>query len=211
MIKLHHLERSRSMRILWLLEEIGVPYELITYQRDPQTMRAPEALKKTHPLGKSPILEIDGEIIVESGAMVELLINKFAPQLAPTTNSTEYGKYLQWLHFAESTAMFPLIYRMFGAKLTEQPNILGKFADSDISCVFGYIEREIGDKQFIVGNKLTGADFMLTFTIEFLQMLGALDQFPNIKRYYNGFNRLASWQRAMEIEQHCRTKGFSFT
>ncbi|MCP1659243.1 glutathione S-transferase family protein [Neisseria perflava] len=209
MIKLHHLERSRSMRILWLLEEIGVPYELVTYQRDLQTMRAPESLKKIHPLGKSPVLEIDGQTVIESGAMVELLVKHYAPRLAPAADSPEYAEYLQWLHFAESSGMFPLYFRMFGAKMP-QPNLLAQFGAGEIAAVFGYLDTQLEGKDFIVGGKLSGADFMLAFTLEFLEMLGGLAQFANLQRYFDGLRQTESWQHAAAIEQKCCTQGFNF-
>ena len=102
MITLHHLDQSRSFRILWLLEEIKQPYELKRYYRDSSTHLAPESLKTIHPLGKSPVLEWDGKVIAESGAIVELLIQKLAPHLAPDMDESTYVDYLQWIHFSES-------------------------------------------------------------------------------------------------------------
>ncbi|HHX06303.1 MAG TPA: glutathione S-transferase, partial [Pseudomonas sp.] len=113
MIKLHHLNASRSIRILWLLEEIGQPYEIIKYQRDANSNLAPQSLKAIHPLGKSPVIELDNKVIAESGAIVELLIKRFAPELAPDQLSAEYSDYLQWIHFAESSAMLPFLLKVF--------------------------------------------------------------------------------------------------
>ena len=117
MITLHHLNKSRSKRIIWLLEELGQPYEIKSYQRDSQTFLAPPELKQIHPLGKSPVIEMDGQVIAESGAITEYLIEKYAADtLAPARDSADYVSYLQWLHFAESSAMLPLILRMLVQK-----------------------------------------------------------------------------------------------
>ena len=115
MITLHHLDQSRSFRILWLLEEIKQPYELKKYYRDPITRLAPEALKTIHPLGKSPVIEWNGKVIIESGAIIELLIQKLAPQLAPDLNDPDYVDYLQWIHFSESSAMVPYLLKIFNS------------------------------------------------------------------------------------------------
>ena len=112
MIKLHHLNASRSIRILWLLEEIGVPYELVQYKRSTTTNLAPESLKAIHPLGKSPVIEIDGQVIAESGAIVESIISKYAPHLAPSEGTPEHTDYLQWIHFSESSAMLPFLLKV---------------------------------------------------------------------------------------------------
>jgi glutathione S-transferase len=115
MITLHHLDQSRSFRILWLLEEIKQPYELKRYYRDSSTHLAPDSLKTIHPLGKSPVLEWDGKVIAESGAIVELLIQKLAPHLAPDMDESTYVDYLQWIHFSESSAMLPFLLKTFNA------------------------------------------------------------------------------------------------
>lgn len=117
MITLHHLNKSRSKRIIWLLEELGEAYEIKSYQRDSQTFLAPPELKKIHALGKSPVIEFDGQVIAESGAITEYLIERFAAdRLAPARNSQDHINYLQWIHFAESSAILPLLLRMLVAK-----------------------------------------------------------------------------------------------
>ena len=114
MIKLHHLNKSRSKRIIWLLEELGVDYDVVAYQRDAVTSLAPPELKAIHPLGKSPVIESDGMVIAESGAITEYLIEQHgAGILSPDRGTKEYVEYLQWLHFAESSAILPLLLKMF--------------------------------------------------------------------------------------------------
>ncbi|NLD00814.1 MAG: glutathione S-transferase family protein [Gammaproteobacteria bacterium] len=204
MIKLHHLQASRSIRILWLLEEIGQPYELISYQRDAKTHLAPQSLKSIHPLGKSPVIELDGKVIAESGAIVELLIKKFAPHLAPDESSEHYSDYLQWLHFAESSAMLPLLLKVFNQYETRSGTtlkFLDHYAEAEFNKVFTYLNNHLNGKTFLIEERLSGADFMLAFVIQSaLNMLKCASKYPHIKSYLDHLESLASYQKAMQIE-----------
>ena len=204
MIKLHHLQASRSIRILWLLEEIGQPYELISYQRDAKTHLAPQSLKSIHPLGKSPVIELDGKVIAESGAIVELLIKKFAPHLAPDESSEHYSDYLQWLHFAESSAMLPLLLKVFNQYETRSGTtlkFLDLYAEAEFNKVFTYLNHHLNGKTFLIEERLSGADFMLAFVIQSaLNMLKCASKYPHIKSYLDHLESLASYQKAMQIE-----------
>ena len=166
MITLHHLNASRSLRILWLLEEIGEPYTLIRYQRVPVTRLAPASLKNIHPLGKSPVIEFDGQVLVESGAIVEYLIRRFAPQLEPAFNSPDYLQYLQWIHFAESSAMVPVLLKLFTQfeiNAGTQLKFLDGYTQTEFEKVLGFLDSTLANRTFIVGDTLSGADFMLAF------------------------------------------------
>lgn len=204
MIKLHHLNASRSIRILWLLEEIGQPYELISYQRDAKTNLAPPSLKAIHPLGKSPVIELDEKIIAESGAIVELLIKKFAPHLAPKENTELYSDYLQWIHFAESSAMLPFLLKVFNQyeiQAGTSLKFLDSYAQTEFEKVFSYLNEHLNGKQFLVDERLTGADFMLGFVVQgALQMLKCASTYPHIKNYIDNLESLSSYQKAMRIE-----------
>lgn len=202
MIRLHHLNQSRSLRTLWLLEELGVPYEVVSHQRDSKTHLAPDSLKAVHPLGKSPVIEIDGQLYSESGAITELLIERFAPdRLRPATDSSDYGYYLQWIHFAESSLMLPLLLELFTKKAGVTDN---EFLDGYISAekhrLLSYLNDEVKDKSFIVGNKLSGADFMLSFDLIMLAKREALEDYPHIKQYALQLASLDSYQRSMRLE-----------
>ncbi|WP_439238775.1 glutathione S-transferase family protein [Lonepinella sp. BR2919] len=198
-LKLHYLDRSRAMRVTWLLEHIGLPYELISHKRQ-ENMHAPEALKDIHPLGKAPLLEIDGKVITESVAMVEWIIANHAPQLAPATNSPEYAEYLQWLQFSESTAMIPLVLKFIAAREPTPPQNTLAYADSEIEKVYDYVNRQLANKRYIMGDKLTGADFALAFALIFMKMVYQ-GKFANIDRYLTDLSQLPSWQKAQQIEQ----------
>ncbi|MDN5620996.1 MAG: glutathione S-transferase [Psychrobacter sp.] len=202
MIRLHHLNQSRSLRTLWLLEELGVPYEIVSYQRDAKTHLAPDSLKAVHPLGKSPVIEMDGQIYAESGAITELLIERFAPErLRPATDSSDYGYYLQWIDFAESSLMLPLMLELFIKKAGVNDNeFLNDYIDIEKTRLFEYLDASVAGKSFIVGDKLSGADFMLSFDLIILAKRQKLDAYPNIRQYAKQLARLDSYQRAMQLE-----------
>ncbi|EEY77764.1 glutathione S-transferase, N-terminal domain protein [Acinetobacter calcoaceticus RUH2202] len=205
-IILHHLNASRSFRILWLLEEINQPYELKSYFRDKTTNLAPQELKNIHPLGKSPVIELNGKVIAESGAIVEILIEKFAPQLMPAKNSDSYLDYLQWIHFSESSAMVPYLLNIFNSvelKNGTQLKFLDQYAHAELDKVFSYLDQQLVGKKFLVDNCLTGADFMIGFVVYgLINSLNIRSKYLNIEQYVKSLESLESWQKAMSIEQN---------
>ena len=205
-IILHHLNASRSFRILWLLEEINQPYELKSYFRDKTTNLAPQELKNIHPLGKSPVIELDGKVIAESGAIVEILIEKFAPQLMPAKDSDSYVDYLQWVHFSESSAMVPYLLNIFNSielKSGTQLKFLDQYAHAEFDKVFSYLDQQLVGKKFLVDNCLTGADFMIGFVVYgLINSLNIRSKYLNIEQYVKSLESLESWQKAMSIEQN---------
>ena len=204
MITLHHLNASRSLRILWLLEEIGEPYTLIRYQRDPATRLAPASLKNIHPLGKSPVIELDGQVLVESGAIVEYLIRRFAPQLEPAFNSPDYLQYLQGIHFAESSAMVPVLLKLFTQfeiNAGTQLKFLDGYTQTEFDKVLGYLDSVLANRTFIVGDTLSGADFMLAFVaITVVEQMKSGAQYPHLQAYLQRLAELDSWKRALKLE-----------
>ncbi|AQZ81355.1 glutathione S-transferase [Acinetobacter calcoaceticus] len=205
-IILHHLNASRSFRILWLLEEINQPYELKSYFRDKTTNLAPQELKNVHPLGKSPVIELDGKVIAESGAIVEILIEKFAPQLMPAKDSDSYLDYLQWIHFSESSAMVPYLLNIFNSielKNGTQLKFLDQYAHAELDKVFSYLDQQLVGKKFLVDNCLTGADFMIGFVVYgLINSLNIRSKYLNIEQYVKSLESLESWQKAMSIEKN---------
>jgi glutathione S-transferase len=205
-IILHHLNASRSFRILWLLEEINQPYELKSYFRDKTTNLAPQELKSIHPLGKSPVIELNGKVIAESGAIVEILIEKFAPQLMPAKDSDSYLDYLQWIHFSESSAMVPYLLNIFNSielKNGTQLKFLDQYAHAELDKVFSYLDQQLVGKKFLVDNCLTGADFMIGFVVYgLINSLNIRSKYLNIEQYVKSLESLESWQKAMSIEQN---------
>lgn len=202
MIRLHHLNQSRSLRILWLLEELGVPYDVIPYQRDVKTHLAPDSLKAVHPLGKSPVIELDGEVYSESGAITELLIERFASKrLRPSVDSVSYGHYLQWIDFAESSLMVPLLLDIFTKKAGVSDNaFLTSYIDQEKQKLLGYLNNVLEGKTYIIDHKLSGADFMLSFDLIMLAKSKQLDNYPHIEQYAMQLASLDSYQHAMRLE-----------
>lgn len=201
MITLHHLNKSRSKRIIWLLEELELDYQIKPYQRDSVTFLAPPELKSIHPLGKSPVLEDDGLVITESGAITEYLIEKYgADKFAPKRGTAEYVEYSQWMHFAESSAILPLLLKMFVTKDGCETNFLGDYADSETAKVMSYFNESLKDKTYLVEEKLSGADFMMSFIVEILQNSGSLGVFEHIERYAKQLSLHPAFHKANEVE-----------
>lgn len=201
MIILHHLNQSRSKRIIWLLEELGVEYKIQPYCRDKVTFLAPPELKSVHPLGKSPVLEDNGMIITESGAITEYLIETYGNgKFMPERGTQGYIDYIQWLHFAESSAILPLLLKMFVTKDGAKMNFLGDYADMETQKVMQYFDQRLADKTYLVEERLTGADFMMSFITEILGNYGVLAAFPNIQRYAEQLQTHQGYQTAQALE-----------
>jgi len=181
MIILHHLNNSRSQRILWLLEELGAPYEIRPFTRDAATNLAPPELKAVHPLGKSPVIE-DGDVkIAESGAIVDYLVRKYGGgRLAPPPGTLAHETYLEWLHYAEGSAMLPLMINLYLMRLGEAAAPLKERIDSEIANNLDYIEQGLGGHDYILNQGFTGADVQLSFVGEVARAFGRLTPFPAI-------------------------------
>ena len=164
MVVVHHLNNSRSQRILWLLEELGAPYEIKFYQRDAVTNLAPPELKAVHPLGKSPVIT-DGTIkIAESGAIVDYLVRTYGEgRLAPPVGAPEHEAYLEWLHYAEGSAMLPLMISFYTMRLGEAAAPLKERLDGEIDNHLGYVNAALKGRPYLLGDSLTGADVQMSF------------------------------------------------
>jgi glutathione S-transferase len=167
MIVVHHLNDSRSQRILWLLEELGIAYEIRSYQRDPTTRLAPPALKAVHPLGKSPVITDGGRVIIESGAIIDYLIRRHGQgRLQPDPATPTYDDYVQWLHFAEGSAMLPLLLKLYVSRLGPAAAPLEPRIESEIASHLGYIDSALTGRDYLLGSALSGADIQLSFVGE---------------------------------------------
>jgi glutathione S-transferase len=186
MIKVHHLENSRSQRVLWLLEELGLPYEVIRYARDPQTMLAPPSLRKVHPLGKSPEIEDEDaagrpRVLAETGAIVEYLVEKAEGRLGPPANRDAVLRYRQFLHYAEGSMMPPLLALLVVNRL----GLLGRPAKKPLLAMFrqhlDWLESELAERAWFAGDEFTAADVMMSFPLEAArQRAGLGPAHPNI-------------------------------
>ncbi|WP_417462476.1 glutathione S-transferase family protein [Kordiimonas sp.] len=199
MIKVHHLNNSRSQRILWLLEELALDYEIIFYERDKETRLAPESLKKVHPLGKSPVLE-DGDVkIAESGAIVEYVVRTYGDgKLAPSSEIPLYNIYVELLHYAEGSAMLPLMLGLYVGRLGEAGAPLGPRIKSETVNHLGYLAQVLGENEFFVGDTFTGADVQLSFVFEAAAAGGALAYFPNLQAYLDRMQARPAYKKAIE-------------
>jgi glutathione S-transferase len=199
MIKVHHLNESRSQRILWLLEELGVPYELVKYQRNAQTRLAPPELEAVHPLGKSPVIE-DGTVkIAESGAIVEYLCAAYGKgKVALPTDPAEHAAYVEWLHYAEGSAMLPLMLNMYVARLGEAGAPLHPRIEGEIKNHLGYIEGAMGGKMYLLGKGFSGADVMISFVAEVARAFGKLKDYPTFDGWLDRMHARPAWKAALD-------------
>jgi glutathione S-transferase len=199
MLTLHHLNDSRSQRILWLLEELGAPYELKCYQRDATTRLAPPELKAVHPLGKSPVI-VDGDItLAESGAIVDYIIRKYGKgALRPAEGTREFEAYQEWLHYAEGSAMLPLMLNLYVGRLREAGAPLHPRIESEIANHLGYVEGALAGRDFFVGEALTGADIQMSFVGEMAKVFGKLPAYPNLEAWLKRIHARPAFMRSVE-------------
>ncbi|WP_374526365.1 glutathione S-transferase family protein [Sphingopyxis sp.] len=196
---LHHLNNSRSQRILWLLEEIGAPYEVKFYDRDPVTNLAPPELLAVHPLGKSPVLEDEGRTIIESAAIVEYLCDYHGGErLVPARGTDDHVRHLQWMHFAEGSAMTPILLRVYTARLGEAAAALEPRIAQQLDSHFSYMESEVGEGGHFIGDELSAADVMLSFPAEIAIMQGMAPRYPKLANFVNMCHDRPAWRRARE-------------
>ena len=214
MITVHHLNNSRSQRVLWLLEVLGVPYEIKRYQRDATTMLAPPELRAVHPLGKSPVITDDGVTIAESGAIIEYLVERYGKgRLVPAAGTPEKLRYTYWLHFAEGSAMLPLVMKLIFSRLETAPmpffvkpiakSIAGKvkagFIDPNIKAQLDYMEAELAKSTWFAGNEFTAADIQMSFPVEAANARGGLDGTrPKLMGFLERIHAMPTYKRAIE-------------
>ncbi|WP_044560398.1 glutathione S-transferase family protein [Azospirillum sp. B4] len=186
MITVHHLNNSRSQRVLWALEELDLPYQVVRYERDAATQLAPPALKAIHPLGKSPVIEDDGLVLAESGAIIEHLVRTYGEgRLAPAPGDrASYARYLHWMHFAEGSAMLPLLLHLYTSRLGEAAAPLQPRIASEMANHLGYMDAELGKSPWFMGDQFTAADIQMSFPIEAAMMMpDAGQRFANLAAF----------------------------
>ena len=198
MIEVHHLNSSRSRRITWMLEELGVDYGLVMYQRDATTNLAPPELKAIHPLGKAPVITDDGEVIFESGAIIEYLVRRYGNgRFAPAMGTKDYDRYIQFLHYAEGSAMLPLMLRLYVGRLGDAGAPLQPRIQSETENHLGFLNEQLRERDWFVGNDLTGADVNLSFVAQFGVMFNGRDAYPNLTQFVDRIEARPAYQRAI--------------
>jgi len=214
MIIVHHLNNSRSQRILWLLEELGLEYEIKKYQRDPKTMLAPAELRAVHPLGKSPVIQDGDTIVAESGAIIEYLVGRYGDgRLAPAPGTPERLRYTYFLHYAEGSAMPPLLLKLVFDRVESTPApffvrpiaraIANKVKDSfvlpQIRQHLAFLEGEITSRAWFAGDDFSAADIQVSFPLEAAAARGGLDaQYPKLSAFLERIHARPAYRRALE-------------
>lgn len=213
MIVVHHLNDSRSQRVLWLLEELGLPYEIKRWQRDAKTMLAPAGLRAIHPLGKSPVIE-DGDIrVAETGAIVEYLLEAHGGgRLKPASGTAEGRRFTYWLHYAEGSAMTPLLLKLIFTQIPKRSPLLVRpvangiarkvnaaMIDPQIAAHTAYWEAELGKSEWFAGDAFSAADIMMSFPVEAAgSRVGFGPDKPRLKAFLQRIHARPAWRRALE-------------
>lgn len=201
MILLHHLRVGRSMFTVWQLEELGIDYELKIYQRDPATFRAQDDLKAVHPLGKSPVIEDGDLMLAESSAITTYLLekfdtdNRFSP---PRGDLQKWATFTQWLHYPEGSVFTPLLIKLLLSRSDQPHAALGGFSDNEIELHLKHIAWQLGDKEFILGDSFSAADFGISYVISLARRLGQIDTYPDLNAYLERNLSRPAYQRALE-------------
>src|SRR4051812_35460211 len=214
MITVHHLNNSRSQRVLWLLEELGLEYEIKPYQRDRKTMLAPPELRAVHPLGKSPVISDGGLTLAESGAIIEYLADRYgAERLVPATGSPERLRYTYWLHFAEGSAMPPLLMKLIFDRIKSSPmpffirpvaraiadRALNSFVVPNLERNLDFMEGELAKSEWFAGARFSAADIQMSFPLEAARVRGGLDEKrPRLMAFLEKIHSRSAYMRALE-------------
>ncbi len=213
MLTVHHLNNSRSQRVLWLLEELGVPYELRRYERDPKTMLAPPELRQVHPLGKSPVV-MDGDLtLAESGAIIEYLVERYGQgRLVPPRDTPERLRWTYWLHYAEGSAMPPLLLKLVALRIASAPmpffvrpiarkisgTLQSSFVDPQLKLHFGYVNDALAKTGWFVGDSFSAADIQMSFPLEAATARAdGRGQWPAIDDFLKRIHARDAYQRAL--------------
>ena len=214
MLIVHHLENSRSQRVLWLLEELGVPYEVKQYARDKKTMLAPRELRAVHPLGKSPVITDGEQTVAESGAIVEYLVDRYGEgKFSPAAGTPARLRYTYWLHYAEGSAMPPLLLKLVFERMAKGPapllvrpivrgiakKVLTTFVDPQVELHMSYIEGELGKNAWFAGDEFTAADIQMSFPLEAAASRAGIEgKTPRIMAFLERIHARPAYQRALE-------------
>jgi glutathione S-transferase len=214
MITVHHLNNSRSQRVLWLLEELGLPYEIKKYERDAQTMLAPPELQRVHPLGKSPVITDGDTTVAETGAIVEYLLERYGNgRLAPAVGTPERLRWRYWLHFAEGSAMPPLLLKLIfeRIKVATMPffakpiargianKVLAAMVDPNLKRQLDFMEAELGRSEWFAGADFSAADIQMSFPVEAAAQRAGLDASrPKLMAYLKRIHARPAYRKALE-------------
>jgi len=201
MLKVHHLRVGRSVFTVWLIEELGLDYELQIYDRNPETFRAPPELKTAHPLGKSPVIEDQGMTIAESGAISTYLVETYDKDRAlqpPEGDIASRVEYLQWLHYPEGSVFAPLLMKLLLMRCDPKPPVFEAFSDKEVSLHLGFIADGLAGKPYILGDSLKTPDIELAYVVQMANRLGLTGSYPTLEAYLKRVEERPAFKRAME-------------
>ncbi len=212
MFIVHHLENSRSQRILWMLEELNVEYKVRAYKRDAKTSLAPPELKAVHPLGKSPVLEHEGKIIAETGAILEYLVERSGGRMAPEPDTPEYLRYKYWIHAAEGSYAPPLVLTLLLNRMEAAPMpffakpiakkltkaVRDGYLDHTLKALFDYLDDELGNADWLAGHDITAADVAMSFPMEGFTARMDVGRYKNIRAFLDRIHARPAYGRAIE-------------
>ncbi len=207
MLKIHHLVLSRSERIVWLAEELGIAYEAVRHIRDPQTFRAPDSLRAVTPLAKAPVIEDEGIVVEESSVICDYLIDRHGSgRLRPEAGSAARRQYDYWMACAESTLMYPVLIDLLSVLTQSDAPGLNAFAMGEYHAMFAHVERSLGDGEFLVDNQFSAADVMVYYTLAMaagtaipFPTHAPMDAFPKVRAYLARLEQRPAWQRATQV------------
>ncbi len=199
MLKLHHLRVGRSIFTVWLLEELGADYEMDFYDRN-EMGRAPPELRNAHPLGKSPVIEDDGFVLAESGAIALYLLEKFDADntLGPPDDAKARAEWMQWLMYTEASAFAPMLMKLLLSRMEDKPPVFEMFASGEVALQLGYIETRLSDRDYVMGDTFSAPDIGMTYIAEMAERLGELSPYPKLSAYLARNKARPAFQRAME-------------
>lgn len=200
MLKLHHLRIGRSIYTVWLLEELGAEYELEIYNRN-EMGRAPPELKGPHPLGKSPVIEDDGFVLAESGAIALYLLDKFDTDNTlgpPTGDAKAKAEWMQWLMYSEASAFAPMLIKLLLSRMEDKPPVFDMFASGEVALQLGYMESRLADRDYVMGDRFQAPDIGFTYIAEMAERLGELGPYPTLAAYLTRNKQRPAFQRAFE-------------
>lgn len=214
MITVHHLNNSRSQRVLWLLEELGLDYTIVRYQRDPDTLLAPPSLRAVHPLGKSPVVVDSEHVLAESGAVLEYLVDRYdaAHAFAPSPGTPERLRYRYWMHYAEGSAMPPMLLSLVFSRLKKAPmpffvrpvargiadKVLNSFVAPQVKLHLDYMEGELARQPWFAGEAFSAADIQMSFPVEAAAARAGLEKYPRLQDFLQRIHKRPAYQRGLE-------------
>ncbi|MFK2893733.1 glutathione S-transferase [Dyella flagellata] len=212
MLTVHHLNNSRSQRVLWMLEELGVDYEIARYQRNPKTLLAPQELRAIHPLGKSPVVTDGPHTLAESGAILEYLVERYGEgRFVPPAGTPEHWRYRYWMHYSEGSAMPPLLLKLVAGRIAKAPvpffmkfvtrkianSLQDGFIDPQLALHFGYIAEELKHTGWFAGKEFTAADIQMSFPVESAVARAGAGEHPSIRAFLERIHARPAYQRAL--------------